>query len=79
MAEEEIKVEGAYAVRVGKMWVNKNYSTPELVDAPKSLISFKEAKSLADKTGGEIFIFKPEKLDEKRLEDMKMAVQNSGE
>jgi len=79
MAEEEIKVEGAYAVRVGKMWVNKNYSTPELVDRPRSLLSFEEACKLAYKTGGEIFVFKPEKLDEKRLEDMKMTVQNSGE
>lgn len=75
MEEETIKVDGNFAVKVGKMWVSKQYSDVELKEQPNSLISFKEAYELREKTGGSIFMFKPIELDLAEIENLKLAAE----
>ena len=73
--DNEIKVDGNFAVKVGKMWVRKQYSDIDLKEQPTSLISFKEAYELKEKTGGSIFMFKPIELDLAEIENLKLAAE----
>lgn len=76
---EEVKFKGLYAVKVGNMWVNKNYSDYELKDTPKSLVGIKEALLMADKTGGDIYQFNPTQLTEEQLGTLRLATEASNE
>lgn len=76
---EETKINGIYAVKVGKLWARNNYSEVELFPTPKSLVGFKEAIELAEKTGGTIYQFTPEALDEEQIATLKLAAEAANE
>ena len=73
--QKEIKVDGNFAVKVGKLWVIQRYDDIELKEQPTSLVSFKEAHELKEKTGGSIFMFKPVELDLTEIENLKLAAE----
>lgn len=79
MENDEIKVDGNFAVKVGKLWARKDYSDVTLCERPKSLMSFKDAYNLNDKVGGEVFMFSPRKLDMQEIENLKLAAEISEE
>lgn len=70
---EGINVNGNFAVMVGKMWASDGYSEVSLNKNPKSLMSFKDAYNLSEKTGGKIVMFKPTELTDDQLVDLKLA------
>lgn len=74
---ENIKVECNFAVKVGKMWVVDGYNL-ELKDRPKSLLDFKNAHKIAEKTGGRIVMFKPTELSDEELANLKLATDIDG-
>lgn len=76
---EDTKINGIYAVKVGKLWACKNYSDIELLTTPKSLVGFKDAIDLAEKTDGTIFQFTPEPLDEEQIATLKLAAEAANE
>lgn len=71
----EIKVDGNFAVKVGKMWARSSYDNVELYKQPKSLMNFKDAYELKEKVGGEIYMFKPQQLDLAEIENLKLAAE----
>lgn len=76
---EDTKINGIYAVKVGKLWVHSSYSDYELKTTPKSLVSIKEALVVADKTGGVIYQFTPTQLTAEQLDTLKLASEASNE
>ena len=73
MDNGEIKVNGNFAVKVGKLWARNDYNEVSLHEQPKSLMTFKDAYDLNEKVGGEIYIFNPRKLDLAEVENLKLA------
>lgn len=70
---EDIKLNGNFAVKVGNLWVKKDYNEYSLSEQPKSLVEFKAAYDIANKVGGKVFMFKPVEIDDEKIEDLKMA------
>jgi hypothetical protein len=79
MENNEISVNGNFAVRVGKMWATKDYNSINLDDQPNSLYSFKKAYELADKVGGRVVIFKPTELSDEQLAELKLAAADGND
>lgn len=79
MSDETIDVKGNFAVRVGNMWAQKDYSDIKLKEQPNQLDTFKNAYKLAEKTGGRIVVFKPQELTDEQIADLKMAATNDNE
>ena len=73
MENNEISVNGNFAVRVGKMWATKEYNSINLNEQPNSLYSFKKAFNLAEQVGGRVVIFKPTELSDEQLAELKLA------
>lgn len=78
MENNEISVNGNFAVRVGKMWATKSYSDINLNDQPNSLYSFKKAYELAEKVGGSVVVFKPTELSAEQIAELKLAAADGG-
>lgn len=76
---ENIKVEGNFAVKVGNMWARKDYNEITLKDQPASLLGFKDAYKMAEKTGGKVVMFKPQELTDEELANLKIAAGIGGE
>lgn len=76
---EETEISGIYAVKVGKLWVVKEYDGYNLKDTPKSLVGFKEALTAAEETGGIIYQFTPAPLIDEQLETLKLAAKVNNE
>lgn len=70
---EEIKVNGNFAVKVGKMWASSSYNSVAINDQPESLMNFKDAYKLAEKVGGKIFMFKPQEIKDDEMENLILA------
>ena len=72
---EEIKVNGNFAVKVGKLWATKDtYSGGvALHEQPESLMEFSKAYELSEKVGGEVYIFRPEPITKEKMEDLRLA------
>lgn len=77
MEKENIKIEGNFAVKIGKMWAVDGYNL-ELREQPKSLLGFKDAHKVAEKTGGKIVMFKPIELSDDELVNLKLAAGLTG-
>lgn len=72
--EEEIKVNGNFAVKVGNMWAKQEYGDPvSLTDQPDKLMGFKKAYELSKKVGGRISMFKPQEIGESELNNLALA------
>ena len=76
---ENIKIEGNFAVKVGNMWAKQDYNEIALKDEPVSLLGFKEAYKMAEKTGGQVVMFKPTELPDEELANLKLAAEIGGE
>lgn len=76
---EEIKLNGNFAVKVGQMWAKQSYDSIELNDYPKSLVSFADAFSLSEKTGGKVVMFKPVEISNEKIEELKLAAEMKNE
>ena len=73
MENNEISVNGNFAVKVGKMWAYESYENIKLDKQPCALYTFKKAFALAEKIGGNVYIFKPTEIDEEKLAELKLA------
>ncbi len=49
---EETKVNGNFAVRVGNMWAKRDYEGAKLTEQPNSLMKFADAYKLAKRDSG---------------------------
>lgn len=76
---EEIKLNGNFAVKVGQMWAKKSFDSIELDNQPKALVSFTDALSLAEKTGGKVVMFKPIEISDEKIEELKLAAEVKNE
>lgn len=77
---EEIKLNGNFAVKVGQMWARNDYGdSVELNSHPKALVSFTDALSLAEKTGGKVVMFKPVEVSDEKIEELKLAAEVKNE
>ncbi len=76
---EEIKLNGNFAVKVGQMWARNDYSSIELTDYPKTLVSFSDALALSEKTGGKVVMFKPVEISDEKIEELKLAAEMKNE
>ena len=76
MSDKTIDVKGNFAVRVGNMWAQKDYSEIKLKEQPNQLDTFKNAYKLAEKTGGRIVMFKPQELTDDQLTELKLAASD---
>lgn len=79
MENNEISVNGNFAVRVGKMWATEEYKSISLNEQPDALYSFKKAFALADRVGGKIVMFKPTELSEEQLAELKLAAADGND
>lgn len=70
---EDIKITGNFAVKVGSMWAKDDYEGAKLTKQPDSLMDFKRAYKLAEKTGGTIHMFKPQEVTKDELENLAIA------
>lgn len=70
---EEIKVNGNFAVRVGNMWAKRDYEGAKLTEQPDSLMKFADAYKLAQKIGGKVHMFKPKEIAESEMESLILA------
>lgn len=70
---EEIKVNGNFAVRVGNMWAKSDYEGAKLTKQPDSLMDFKRAYKLANEVGGKVHMFKPQEISESELNNLMLA------
>ena len=70
---DDIKVNGNFAVRVGNMWAKSDYEGAKLTKQPDSLMDFKRAYKLASEVGGKIHMFKPQEISESELSNLVLA------
>ena len=79
MGNETINVKGNFAVKVGKLWAQKDYGSFKLTEQPECLMSFAKAATMAQETGGSLFMFKPVELSDEQIADLKLAASNDEE
>lgn len=57
-----------YAVQIKDLWVADVYSSLELREKPWGYTDFKRAYAVAEQTGGELYILKPEPMDGEQIQ-----------